>query len=183
MRGRFNHWQALVAAVVGVALVLLAAACGETSGPEQLRGQAIRFRHHLRHGEALGGLSIPRLHRTIAIQVGWDQATLARGPGWYPRSSLPGEHKLVYIVGHRRTHGGPFRRLGELVPGDRIVITTPYATTTYAVAGHFLFSERDLSVLRSPRHEVLRLQTSTVPPGHQRLLVYARPVSVRARRP
>lgn len=59
------------------------------------------------------------------------------------------------------------------------MITTPYATATYVVTSQTVVSERDLAVLRSPAHEVLRLQTSTVPPSHRRIIVSARLEAIR----
>ncbi|HST41324.1 MAG TPA: hypothetical protein VLK58_17535 [Conexibacter sp.] len=51
----------------------------------------------------------------------------------------------------------------------------PYAIATYRVTGRRLVSERQLSILRGGRRELLRLQTSTVPPSDRRIVVSATP--------
>jgi LPXTG-site transpeptidase (sortase) family protein len=119
--------------------------------------------------------------RDVPIRVGFDQRTLALGPGWLPGSRLPGEGRLVYIAGHHRTHGAPFRYVADLDRGDTVEITTPYATATYTITRRTTVPQTDFAVLRSPAHELLRLQTSTVPAGSRRIIVTARLVTLRAR--
>ena len=53
------------------------------------------------------------------------------------------------------------------------MFTTPYAVTTYSVKRHALISERRTSILTSGNREELRLQASTIPAGHRRLIVFA----------
>ena len=115
---------------------------------------------------------------SVPIYVGFDQQILTRGPGWYPGSHLPGEHHLMYVAGHRRTHGGPFRWAGRLRPGDRVVISVPYGTATYSVTHHEFVLESHTQILRGPPRDELRLQSSTIPPGHTRLVVFATLVSL-----
>lgn len=134
----------------------------------------------LRHGQVIGHLCLSRFHAEIAILDGFDQATIDRGPGWFPGSGLPGQGRLIYIAGHHRTHGAPFRHVADLERGDEVAIAMPYATVHYVVTGRTTISQRDLAVLHSPGHEILRLQTSTVPAGSRRILVTAR--STRAER-
>lgn len=126
---------------------------------------------------------MPRFRSEVAVLDGFDHATINRGPRWYPRSRLPGEGRLIYIAGHHRTHGAPFRHVAELTHGDRVVIVTPYATASYVVTSRMTISGRDLAVLRSPAHEMLRLQTSTVPAGSRRILVTATLSTIRRGKP
>jgi len=42
--------------------------------------------------------------------------------------------------------------------GDRVTIEVPYGTFIYAVTRHRIVKSTDLSVLRSPRHELVELQ-------------------------
>ena len=49
---------------------------------------------------------------------------LRKGPGHYPETPLPGEQGNAAIAGHRTTYGAPFNRLGELVDGDELQVTT-----------------------------------------------------------
>lgn len=71
---------------------------------------------------------------------------------------MPGENRLVYIAGHRTTYLAPFSHIDRLRSGDRITIEVPYGTFIYAVTRHRIVKSTDLSVLRSPRHEVVELQ-------------------------
>lgn len=159
-------------AVVLLGAVLLLAGCGASSSTS-IGEQAVRYRAALRHGQVVGHLCLPRFHTDVAILDGFDQSTIDRGPGWFPGSGLPGQGRLVYIAGHHRTHGAPFRHVAVLERGDEVVIAMPYATAEYLVTSRTTISGRDLAVLRSPGHEILRLQTSTVPAGPRRILVTA----------
>jgi sortase A len=89
---------------------------------------------------------------------GTDHETLKKGPGRDLRTFMPGENRLVYIAGHRTTYLAPFSHIDRLRPGDRITIEVPYATFIYSVTHHRIVKATDLSVLRSPRHELLELQ-------------------------
>jgi sortase A len=71
---------------------------------------------------------------------------------------MPGENRLVYIAGHRTTYLAPFSHIDRLKPGDRITLEVPYGTFVYSVTHHRIVKATDLSVLRSPRHELLELQ-------------------------
>src|SRR5207247_497562 len=71
---------------------------------------------------------------------------------------MPGEGRLVYIAGHRTTFLAPFSHIERLKKGDSVRLEMPYATFVYRVSGHRIVRADDLSVLRSPRHELLELQ-------------------------
>lgn len=96
---------------------------------------------------------------------------------------MPGEGELVYIAGHRTTYGAPLSEIDRLEPGDPISVELPYGTVEYRVTGHRIVDDNDLSVLESRGREELVLQACH--PrffSSQRYLVYARPVSLTARR-
>ena len=95
---------------------------------------------------------------------------------------MPGQDRLVYVAGHRTTYLAPFSHIDELRPGDAIRLEMPYATFTYRVRRHRVVAASDLSVLRSPRHELLELQACH--PrffATHRYIVYAELVRVRPR--
>jgi sortase A len=95
---------------------------------------------------------------------------------------MPGENRLVYIAGHRTTYLAPFSHIDRLKPGDRVTIEVPYATFIYTITHHRIVDATDLSVLRSPRHEVVALQACH--PrffASQRYIAYARLVRVEPR--
>jgi sortase A len=71
---------------------------------------------------------------------------------------MPGENRLVYIAGHRTTYLAPFSDITSLREGDRVTIEVPYGTFIYSVTRHRIVVANDLSVLKSPRRELLELQ-------------------------
>jgi sortase A len=86
-------------------------------------------------GRALTRMQIPKLDVDVVVVEGTTPAALHAGAGHYPDTPLPGEGGNVAIAGHRTTYGRPFNRLGELRPGDRVVLTTPIARHVYEVSG------------------------------------------------
>lgn len=84
-------------------------------------------------GDATFRIRIPALGVDQVVFEGVDDAALAKGPGRYPRTALPGEPGNVGVAGHRVTHGGPFGRLDELAPCDEIVLEGRTRTWTYRV--------------------------------------------------
>jgi sortase A len=140
-------------------------------------GQKYRLATH--EGEAIGRLVVPRLHLNMVLVDGTDEGSLEKGPGRDLRTYMPGEGRLVYIAGHRTTFLAPFSHIERLRRGDSVTLRTPYATFVYRITGHRIVAADDLSVLRSPRHEVLELQACH--PrffATQRYVAYALPAKV-----
>jgi sortase A len=160
-------------------------------GPKLVRGEspadearaielaAARFRHSSHEGQAIGRIKVTRLGLNMVLVNGTDEASLERGPGRDLRSYMPGQSRLVYIAGHRTTFLAPFSNINQIQPGDLIRLEMPYGTFVYRAFKHRIVPADDLSVLKSPRHEVLVLQACN--PrffATQRYLVYAHLVSV-----
>ena len=119
---------------------------------------ARRYRLESTRGQAIGRIRVPRMGVNMILVNGTDHDTLTKGPGRDLQTFMPGENRLVYIAGHRTTYLAPFSHIDRLQPGDRITIEVPYATFVYSVTHHRIVKATDLSVLRSPRHELLALQ-------------------------
>jgi LPXTG-site transpeptidase (sortase) family protein len=94
-----------------------------------------------------GRLRIPKIRMDQALGDGLDDATLDRGPMHWTFSVLPGEVGTTMLLGHRSSHTAPFYRIGELVPGDAIVVEDGNGRHEYRVTS---------SEVRSP-DEVLGL--------------------------
>jgi sortase A len=120
--------------------------------------QARRYRLRSKRGEAIGRIRVARMGVNMILVNGTDHDTLKKGPGRDLRTFMPGENRLVYIAGHRTTYLAPFSHIDRLRAGDRVTIELPYATFVYSVTHHRIVQATDLSVLRSPRHELLELQ-------------------------
>jgi sortase A len=120
--------------------------------------EAKRYRLSSTRGEVIGRIRVPRMGVNMLLVNGTDHETLKKGPGRDERTFMPGENRLVYIAGHRTTYLAPFSHIDSLRAGDRVTIEVPYGTFIYAVTQHRIVPANDLSVLRSPRHEVVELQ-------------------------
>lgn len=64
---------------------------------------------------------------------GTDTGDLQKGPGHYTGFPFPGQPGNAPIAGHRVTYGAPFNAIDELVPGDRVKVTTSQGEATYEV--------------------------------------------------
>jgi sortase A len=144
--------------------------------------EARRFRLAADDGDAIARLRVPRLGVNVVLVNGTSTSDLRRGPGRHLETFMPGEGRLVYVAGHRTTYGAPFSNIDSLAPGDTISVELPYGSIEYRVTSHRIVDDNDLSVLESRGSEELVLQACH--PrffASQRYLVYARPVSVKAR--
>jgi sortase A len=124
----------------------------------QIAADAAGFRQRAQRGQAIGRIVIRRVGLNMVLVDGTDHETLKKGPGRDPRSFMPGQNRLVYIAGHRTTYLAPFSHIDSIRVGDEIRIEMPYATFVYRATGHRVVTASDMSVLRSPRHEILELQ-------------------------
>jgi sortase A len=137
------------------------------------------FRHTAKAGQAIGRIEIARIGLKMVVVNGTDEETLKKGPGRDARSYMPGQDRLVYIAGHRTTYLAPFSHIDAIRDGDVIRLQMPYATFVYRAFMHRVVKASDMSVLRSPNHEVLELQACH--PrffATHRYIVYAKLISV-----
>ena len=123
-----------------------------------IAAEAKRYRADTRQGQAIGRIRVPRMHLNMVLVDGTDHETLKKGPGRDLRTFMPGENRLVYIAGHRTTYLAPFSHIDSLRQGDRITLEVPYGTFIYTVTRHRIVKATDLSVLKSPKHELVELQ-------------------------
>ncbi len=76
-----------------------------------------------REGTVMALIQIPKIGVNQYVVSGTNTDDLAKGPGHYTGTALPGQYGNVAIAGHRTTHGAPFNRLAELARGDHIYLT------------------------------------------------------------
>jgi sortase A len=119
---------------------------------------AKRYRLASKNGQAIGRLRVPRMGVNMIFVNGTDAGTLKKGPGLHARTFMPGENRLIYIAGHRTTYSAPFSSINSMRRGDRVTLEVPYGTFIYTMTRHRIVKATELSVLRSPRYEVLALQ-------------------------
>lgn len=86
-------------------------------------------------GEALAYIDIPRFGKNWLWTVveGISDEDLAKGPGHYPGTALPGAVGNVVISGHRSGHGDPFLDFDLLELGDEITLRQSGAWWTYRI--------------------------------------------------
>jgi len=140
-------------------------------------------------GDAIGRITISKIGASYEVIEGTDAASLEKGPGHYPATAFPGLGQTVAIAGHRTTYLAPFKRINELVPGDRIVLRMPYAQFTFLVQYHQIVRPTALWVTDNVGYE--RLVLSACNPLYsaaQRIIVFAKlwqetPVAVAGRGP
>ena len=129
-----------------------------TAQRDAIDAEAARFRRDTHPGEAIGRIVIGRIGLNMVLVDGTDESSLKKGPGRDLRTYMPGQHRLVYIAGHRTTYLAPFSRINDIRVGDYIRLEMPYATFVYRMTTHRIVLANDLSVLHSPNHELLELQ-------------------------
>jgi sortase A len=147
-----------------------------------IAAEAAAYRHGTRRGQAIGRIIVRRMGVNMILVDGTDHASLTKGPGRDLVSYMPGQNRLVYIAGHRTTYLAPFSHIDLMRKGDKVTIKVPYATFVYRVTGQRIVRAGDVSVLRSPPHELLILQACH--PrffATHRFLVYAQLIHVEPR--
>jgi len=99
--------------------------------------------------EALAVLRIPRFGPEYApvIVEGVSQDDLAKGPGHYPGSAMPGDIGNFAVAGHRTGWGQPFHRLPELRKGDAISVEWRQRSYTYHVTRTKVVEPSDVGVV------------------------------------
>lgn len=110
-------------------------------------------------GEFVAHIKIPKIGIDQYVVQGVGLADLRKGPGHYPETPLPGEQGNAAIAGHRTTYGAPFNRLGELVDGDEMLVTTLKGSFTYKVARVHVVKPSQVEVLNPTPAPTLTLTT------------------------
>jgi sortase A len=145
----------------------------------QIAKEAATYRADSKTGEAIGRLTIKRLHLNMILINGTDEGSLMRGPGRDQRTYMPGQHQLVYIAGHRTTYLAPFADINDMKNGDLVTVSVPYGTFTYRVYNSVIVPATDVARLKTFGKDVVILQACH--PrffATHRYLVYARLVHV-----
>jgi sortase A len=86
-------------------------------------------------GTPVAMLSVPHIGLEQVVVEGTASGDLLDGPGHLRNTVLPGQLGTSAVFGRARTYGAPFARIGELLPGDRIDVTTAQGVTRFRVIG------------------------------------------------
>ena len=106
--------------------------------------------------DALGRITVPRLHLAVMVADGVDNQTLRRAVGHIPGTARVGSAGNVGIAGHR---DGFFRPLKDVRAGDEVVLTTPGAVTRYRVEWAEVVPPEDTAPLQPTPYPALTLVT------------------------
>lgn len=100
-------------------------------------------------GQPFALMRIPALGRDwkFAVVEGATLAQLSTGPGHVTGTQLPGQLGNFAVAAHDITAGNPFLHLKTLRAGEKIYVTTRYATYTYQVTGEKVVRYTDTAVL------------------------------------
>lgn len=107
-------------------------------------------------GDKVGTITLVPLGLTWPIYEGTDAEILSLGVGHYIGSVLPGVVDNSILAGHRDT---VFAKLGELKPGDLILVETTAGTFTYEMTGSEIVDRRDQDVIQPSDEAKLTLAT------------------------
>lgn len=151
---------------------------------ERIAYLARRELRQLRNGEAVGWITIPKIHAHFLVVQGTNESDLAKGPGHYPSTSLPGLDRTVAIAGHRTTFLEPFRHIDQLRPGNQIVLRMPYGRFVYRVQSHRIVLPSAWWITRNHGYDRLVLSAcNPVFSAAQRYVIFARLSSSQPSRP
>jgi len=92
------------------------------------------------------GLSTDNTDPRVIVE-GVQLSDLARGPGHYLDSAMPGQVGNFAVAGHRATHGNGFMQLNTLRAGDAVVVETRTTWFTYRVTTSELVLPTQVSVV------------------------------------
>lgn len=129
-------------------------------------------------GETIGLLHIPKLNAELPIVEGTEAEDLAKGVGHYHESYLPNEQGQIVLSGHRDT---VFRRTGELVKGDQLVIELSYGRFTYEIEKTKIVKKDDQSIITLQQEKEELILTTCYPfsfigPAPNRYIIYGKRV-------
>ena len=113
-------------------------------------------------GVPVGILTIPALGLQQVVVEGVGPTQTVSGPGHVPGTAGLGQPGNAAVVGRRSAYGGPFGRLAELRPGDRVISATTEGETDYVVR-----SVRTESLVAAPSSLQSVVTTTTL--AHRRL--------------
>ena len=131
------------------------------------------------NGEVIAKLLIPTIDLDWYVVQGVGKDDLAKGPGHFRETPMPGQLGNAAIAGHRTTHGAPFGDLNELAPGDLItvIMANGSGTFTYSVTGTVIVSPSEYAaVIPTVDFSVATLTLATCHPEYtskQRMIVQA----------
>lgn len=103
-------------------------------------------------GKPFGLMYFPKLwasEKVVPIITGISDSDLAKGIGYYPNTSLPGEVGNFAVAGHRATHGEPFADFPLIEVGDEVIVETFAGRYVYELVDDIKVMPEDVWVIGS----------------------------------
>ena len=146
-------------------------------GAAAVAAVALAVPAHHPAGTAVATIQIPRIGVSAHVREGTSASVLARGPGHYTGTGLPGQGTTIGIAAHRTTYTRAFARLNRGRNGDLIMLKSKRGVATYRVYRMAIVRPSDVWVLRPTKFEQVVL-TACHPPKSDRfrLVVFAKKV-------
>jgi sortase A len=126
----------------------------------------------------IGRIEIPKIGVNETVREGVEQMVIDAGPAHWPGTAGFGSWGNLVLAGHRSTNTSPFLRVGELAPGDEIVLADDSGTYTYHVTGLQVVPNTALWIVDQKPGRTLTIFTChPIGSAAQRLVVRAELVS------
>jgi sortase A len=121
----------------------------------------------------LGTFRIPKLGLDTTLLKGVSLTVLDQGPGHWPGTADPGGWGNTVVSAHRTSHGGPFRHLDRLEPGDEVHFDIDGVTHTYVVTGGEIVDPYALRIIdQKPGRTLTMFACHPVGSTAERIVVY-----------
>ncbi|MGG0028144.1 class D sortase [Bacillus safensis subsp. osmophilus] len=127
-------------------------------------------------GETIGLLHIPKLRAELPIVEGTEADDLAKGVGHFHESYFPNQQGQIVLSGHRDT---VFRRTGELVKGDQLIIELSYGRFVYEIEKTKIVKKDDQTIITLQQEKEELVLTTCYPfsyigPAPNRYIIYGK---------
>ena len=133
-------------------------------------------------GLAVATISAAEIRLDAPVYEGLSASVLDAGPGHWPGTAAPGGFGNLVIAGHRTTSSHPFERIGELEPGDPIVVSDVTGSYAYVVEGSTVVPAGRIDMAKQDPGYALTL-IAAHPPGSEKYRYVVRARLVSAPRP
>jgi sortase A len=118
----------------------------------------------------IGRIQIPAIGLDAELRDQITQESIDLGPSHWPGTAAPGGEGNTVIAGHRNSHSSPFHDLGNLRPGDTIILLDAGGRAfTYSVTETFVVHPDAVWITEQP-------------PGHMITLFTCHPIGSAAQR-
>ncbi len=132
--------------------------------------------------QEIGRIEIPKIGLNWKVMHGITLRNIDHGPSHWPGTPLPGEQSNTVFAGHRTTHGAPFRRIHELVPGDEIFFSIAGVRSRYLVTGQEIVRPDRLDIV-NPTPTPIATLFACHPPGSAKFRIVVRAALAQAEAP